>query len=133
MLDPCSQWKALNVCTLFHSFLCEIQSAVCKLSVKTLIVISNGRKEMTSTSKYHTLNPGLFTDEHPSFSHKSFKIHSTDNCSYVLCSTEPKFKAGAPSGLINFSKLLFPIRELVTGFNKLLEEFISVIPALLDV
>lgn len=35
--------------------------------------------------------------------------------------------------LINFHKLLSPIRELVTGFNKLLEEFISVIPALLNV
>lgn len=98
-----------------------------------LIVISNGRKKMTSISKYPTLNPGLFTYEHPSFNDKSFKIHSTNNCSYVLCSTGPKFKAGAPLGLINFNKLLFPIRELVTGFNKLLEEFISVISALLDV
>lgn len=35
--------------------------------------------------------------------------------------------------LINFHKLLSPIWELVTGFNKLLEEFISVIPALLSV
>lgn len=35
--------------------------------------------------------------------------------------------------LINFHKLLSPIRELVTGFNKLLEEFISFIPALLNV
>lgn len=35
--------------------------------------------------------------------------------------------------LIHFHKLLIPIRESVTGVNKLLEEFISVTLALLNV
>lgn len=35
--------------------------------------------------------------------------------------------------LINFHQLLSPFKESVTGFNKLLEEFISVIPTLLSV
>lgn len=57
-------------------------------------------------------------------------------CSYVLGSTGPKYKAGAPLGWVSsvlLDKFSQAARESVTGFNELLEEFISVILALLDV
>lgn len=36
---------------------------------------STSKHQKKKTSKHHTLNPGLFTYEHPSFNDKSLKIH----------------------------------------------------------
>lgn len=78
--------------------------------------------------------PGLFTKEHPNFNDPLNPLKSIKPITMQLHIVQHRtqIQGWCPIWLPNFHKLLSPIRESASGFNKLPEEFISVIPALLN-